>query len=96
MPRKRFQNSESISEQTYLQGEDGEYLIDPASPEQQAALALSRVQSARAGKFQSAPGEFLEVEWIPEEQADLEAGEWLELEEEWPESQETTEMARFY
>jgi hypothetical protein len=89
--------SESISEQTHLQGEDGEYLIDPASPEQQAALALSRVQSARAGKFQSAPGEFLEaVEWIPKEQADLEAGEWLELEEEWPESEESTAMARFY
>jgi hypothetical protein len=89
--------SESISEQTHLQGEDGEYLIDPASPEQQAALALSHVQSARAGKFQSAPGEFLEaVEWIPEEQADLKAGEWLELEEVWPESEESTQMARFY
>jgi hypothetical protein len=89
--------SESISEQTHLQGEDGEYLIDPASPEQQAALALSRIQSVRAGKFQSAPGEFLEAaEWIPVELADPDAAEWLELEEEWPESEESTEIARFY
>jgi hypothetical protein len=88
--------SESISEQTYLQGKDGEYLIDPASPEQQAALALSCVQSARAGRFQSTPGEFLEsAEWMPEELAGPKADEWLELEE-WLESEESIEMARFY
>jgi hypothetical protein len=79
--------SESISEEAYLQGEDGEYLIDPASPEQQAALALSRLQSARIGRF---AGEFLgPAEWMREELSDLEAGEWLE-------SEESTEMARFY
>jgi hypothetical protein len=81
--------SESISEEAHLQGEDGEYLIDPASPEQQAALALSRLQSARIGRFQPAGGEFLEpVEWMREELSDSEAEEWLE-------SEESTEMARF-
>jgi hypothetical protein len=82
--------SESISEQTYLKGEGGEYLIDPASPEQQAALVLSHLQSARATRFQSDGGEFLEVaEWMFEEPADSETEEWLE-------SEESTEMARFY
>jgi hypothetical protein len=33
--------SEGIAEQSYLQGADGEYLVDPASVEQQAALVLS-------------------------------------------------------
>jgi hypothetical protein len=35
--------SEAITEQSYLQGADGEYLLDPASIEQQAALVLSHV-----------------------------------------------------
>ena len=35
--------AESIAEQSYLQGVDGEYLIDPASLEQQAALVLSQI-----------------------------------------------------
>ncbi|HEY7617320.1 MAG TPA: hypothetical protein VH744_10990 [Terriglobales bacterium] len=79
--------SESISEQAYLKGEGGEYLIDPASPEQQAALVLSHLQSARAARFQPDAGEFLEAaEWML---ADSEAEEWLE-------SEEITEMARFY
>jgi hypothetical protein len=82
--------SESISEQTYLQGESGEYLIDPAAPEQQAALVLSHLQSARAARLQSDAGEYLEVaEWLREGPADSEAEEWLE-------SEESTEMARFY
>jgi hypothetical protein len=82
--------SESISEQTYLQGESGEYLIDPASPEQQAALVLSHLQSAGAARLQSDAGEFLETaEWMLEELGDSEAEEWLE-------SEESTEMARFY
>ena len=33
--------SEETAEQSYLQGADGEYLVDPASVEQQAALVLS-------------------------------------------------------
>lgn len=35
--------SEGITEQSYLRGADGEYLVDPASTEQQAALVLSHV-----------------------------------------------------
>jgi hypothetical protein len=82
--------SESISEQSYLQGEDGEYLIDPASLEQQAALVLSHLQSARAVTFQSDAGEFIDAaEWMVEELADSESEEWLE-------SEESTEMVRFY
>jgi len=82
--------SDSISEQTYLQGESGEYLIDPASPEQQAALVLSHLQPARAARLQTDAGEFLEsAEWMLEELGDSEAGEWLE-------SEESTEMVHFY
>src|SRR5262249_38588433 len=81
--------SEAISEQTYLQ-EDGEYLIDPASPEQQAALVLSRLQSTRQGRLQSNSSEFLEpAEWMVEEFPDSEANEWLE-------SEESTVIASFY
>ena len=81
--------SESISEQSYLQGESGEYLIDPASPEQQAAVVLSHLQSGAAG-LQPDSGEFVEtVEWMSEELADSESEEWLE-------SEESTEMVRFY
>jgi hypothetical protein len=81
--------SESISEQNYLQGESGEYLIDPASPEQQAALVLSHLQSAGAARLQSDAGEFMETaEWTLEELDDSEA-EWLE-------SEESTEWVRFY
>jgi hypothetical protein len=36
--------SEEIAEQSYLQGADGEFLIDPASLEQQAALVLSHLR----------------------------------------------------
>ena len=82
--------SESIFEQSYLQGETGEYLIDPASPEQQAALVLSHLQAARASRFQDDSGELLETaEWMLEELADSESEEWLE-------SEESAEMVRFY
>ena len=81
--------SESISEQSYLQGESGEYLIDPASPEQQAAVVLSHLQSGAAG-FQPPSGEFVEaVGWMPEESDGSESEEWLE-------SDESTEMVEFY
>jgi hypothetical protein len=81
--------SELISEQSYLQGENDEYLIDPASPEQQAALVLSHLQSG-AARFQSGSGEFMEtVEWMLEDLADSESAEWLE-------SVESIEMVRFY
>lgn len=81
--------SESISEQSYLQGESGEYLIDPASPEQQAAVVLSHLQSGAAG-YPSDSGEFVEtVGWMREESADTESGEWQEFEE-------SGEMVWFY
>ena len=81
--------SESISEQSYLQGESGEYLIDPASPEQHAAVVLSHLQSGAAG-FQPDSGEFVEaVEWISEELGSSESEEWLE-------SEESTEMVEFF
>jgi hypothetical protein len=35
--------SESVDGESYLQGVDGEFLVDPASLEQQAALVLSRL-----------------------------------------------------
>jgi hypothetical protein len=81
--------SELISEQSYLQGESGEYLVDPASPEQHAALVLSHLRSG-AAEFQSDSGDFMEtVEWMREELVDSEAEEWLEAEE-------STEMVWFY
>ena len=81
--------SESISEQSYLQGESGEYLIDPASPEQQAAVVLSHLQSG-AAEFQPDSGEFVEaVGWMPEDLDSSESEEWLE-------SEDSTEMVEFF
>jgi hypothetical protein len=82
--------SESISDQSYLQGESGEYLIDPASPEQHAAIVLSHLQPG-AGEFQeSDEGEFVEtVEWLTEEFDESES-------EEWPEYDEDIESVEFY
>jgi len=82
--------SDSISEQSYLQGESGEYLVDPASPEQQAALVLSHLHSPRAETFESDSAELMEtVEWMNEELADSESDEWIE-------SEESIEMVEFY
>ena len=82
--------SDSTLEQTYLQGESGEYLVDPASPEQQAALVLSHLESTPALSLQSEEGEFPEsTEWMSEELGYSEAGGWLE-------SEESSEMPRFY
>ncbi|MGB7208405.1 MAG: hypothetical protein WBD27_07085 [Pyrinomonadaceae bacterium] len=81
--------SESISEQTYLQDDSGEYLIDPASPEQQAALVLSHLQSVPTQDQEFALGEFAEtVDWI-EEFGGSESEDWLE-------SDESAEMVQFY
>jgi hypothetical protein len=41
--------SESVDEQAYLRGEDGEYIADPASPEQQAAAVLAHLTQPSAG-----------------------------------------------
>jgi hypothetical protein len=82
--------SESISEQSYLQDESGEYLIDPASPEQQAAVVLSHLQSGAPQFQESNLSEFVEtVDWIMEELDGSESQGWLEFDE-------SAEMVRFY
>ena len=59
--------SESVDEQAYLQDESGEYLIDPASPEQQGALVLARLQPDRESAFDSESSESGEAaEWMIE------------------------------
>ena len=70
--------SDEITDQEYLMDESGEYLIDPASPEQQAALVLSLLKRpGRAGprysSFEEGVGEGAA--------ADLELVEWLDYEE---------------
>jgi hypothetical protein len=72
--------AESISEQSYLLGESGEYLVDPASPEQQAALVLSRLRfdRSRAASESSDITEF--TEWMSEESGS-ESGDWIEVDE---------------
>jgi hypothetical protein len=68
--------SESEDEQAYLQDDSGEYLIDPASPEQQGALVLARLQPDRESAFDSDDGESDEAaEWAIEAQPD----EWVEF-----------------
>jgi hypothetical protein len=74
--------AESITDQSYLLGESGEFLVDPASPEQQAALVLSHLQSASASKPQSNLGEFIETaEWMLQDSTDSESEGWLESED---------------
>ncbi|OQW33442.1 MAG: hypothetical protein A4E19_03315 [Nitrospira sp. SG-bin1] len=80
---------ESISDQRYLQGKDGEYLIDPASPEQQAALVLSHIQRIRPMRSQADPGDFVDmVEWSIED--------FVGAGSVWPEFDETSETVQFY
>jgi hypothetical protein len=81
--------SESISEQSYLIGESGEYLVDPASPEQQAALVLSRLQSVRPQRLPYESADFLEVAEWTSEFADSESGDWLEADD-------SAEIVEFY
>lgn len=82
--------SDSPSEQAYLQDDSGEYLIDPASSEQQAALVLSHLQPQGAAGTALPPAEFDEmVEWMAEADEDAEA-------EPWPDSDDSTETVRFY
>lgn len=100
--------SDSPSEQSYLQDDSGEYLIDPASSEQQAALVLSHLQPEGGAGFTLPAAEFAETaEWMAEEDADMDADmdedldegleEDLDAEAEpWPDSDESTETVRFY
>ena len=53
--------SESIREQSYLMDDTGEYLVDPASPEQHASMVLAHLQAGRGwgesyGEGRDAPG----------------------------------------
>ena len=59
---------EQAMDESYLQDASGEYLADPASFDQQAAVVLSRLQSERAVPFVVDPGEFFTpVGWMPDE-----------------------------
>jgi len=64
--------SESISEQRYLMDESGEYLVDPASPEQQAALVLSHLQT---GGSEAAEWAGDSLEWAGDSVDDFESDE---------------------
>ncbi len=82
--------SESIVEQNYLRAENGEYLIDPASPEQHAALVLSHVRTVRQYGAESEYADFPETaEWMSESSGDQESEEWVE-------SSESLESVEFY
>lgn len=91
--------SDSPSEQAYLQDDLGEYLIDPASSEQQAAVVLSHLQPEGAAGFALPPADFAEVEFT-------ETAEWMAEDDEaedgdaeaepWPDSDDSTETVRFY
>jgi hypothetical protein len=81
---------ESVTDQSYLQDASGEYLIDPASFDQQAAVVLSQLHSESVVPFHADPGEFFTtVEWMPDES---EAGQA----EGWPGIDESSETVRFY
>lgn len=75
--------AESISEQSYLQDSSGEYLVDPASFDQQAALVLSYLQRKTPRGVQEP------MEWISERLPDIDS-------EEWPEVDEISEAVAFY
>ncbi|SEP50894.1 hypothetical protein SAMN02990966_07797 [Rhodospirillales bacterium URHD0017] len=82
---------ESAVDESYLQDASGEYLTDPASFDQQAAVVLSRLQSERAVPFVVDPGEFFTpMGWTPDE---AEASQM----EGWPPGiDEASETVRFY
>jgi hypothetical protein len=58
-------DSEGISDERHLQNESGEYLVDPASPDQQAALALAQLQRPASTRSSSDDREF-EESWMTE------------------------------
>lgn len=71
---------ESISEQSYLQDASGEYLVDPASHEQQAALVLSHIRRTRSEKLRSDVDDFMEgVEWETEAAPETESEGWHDV-----------------
>jgi hypothetical protein len=86
--------SEELSEQSYLQDDSGEYLIDPASSEQQAALVLSHLQGDSVPGFAFQPGELNDtVEWMADAADAWEAEQFSDADDGVDESIETV---RFY
>ena len=80
--------SEEMSEQSYLQDDAGEYLIDPASSEQQAALVLSHLQAEGLAGLVAPPVELHDaVEWMADSADDWEADDSVG---------ESIETVRFY
>lgn len=77
--------SASISEQRYLQDAAGEYVVDPASLDQHAALILSHLQR-RAPREDHPEVADWEMEAVPA----------MESSEEWPEVDESVEAVSFY
>ena len=75
--------ADSISEQSYLQDSSGEFLVDPASFDQQAALVLSYLRHKNPEEAQEP------MEWISESFSDIDS-------EEWPEMDEVSEAVAFY
>jgi hypothetical protein len=74
---------DDISDQRYLQADSGEYLVDPASPDQHAGLILHHFQS-RPSASESASGESL---------ADTKRLRWPDH---WIEAEENGEAVWFY
>lgn len=83
------EESESFSE-SYLKDPGGEYLVDPASPDQRAALVLSHLQQTRAAELRPDSDDFTEaMGWEAADVAEMES-------EEWPEIDESSETVSFY
>jgi hypothetical protein len=86
--------SEELSEQSYLQGDSGEYLIDPASSEQQAALVLSHLQAESVPGLLPQPVELHDaIEWMADTADDWETEQFSDSDDSVGESIETV---RFY
>ena len=79
--------SESISEQSYLRDASGNYRVDPASFEQQAALVLAHLEASRPRKSRPQLDLFLDGEWEAISETDSEG---------WHDIEATTESVSFY
>lgn len=80
--------SESISEQSYLRDASGNYRVDPASLEQQAALVLSQLEGTRSRKPRSDFEDFMDGgEWEAVSEADSEG---------WQDVDASSEAVSFY
>jgi hypothetical protein len=69
---------ESVMDESYLQDASGDYLVDPASFDQRAAVVLSRLQSESFVPFHVDPGEFFTpVGWMSDESEAGQGEAWL-------------------